>query len=77
MIARPGGTSSAAPDQSRTANSRARIQCFSSNVPFGTYPDLQSRLLPITLLREPITRTISLYVYRKAQEQAIGTWVEF
>src|SRR5437879_3443499 len=50
----------------RSANSRARIQCFSTNAPFGTYPDLQSRLLPITLLREPITRTISLYVYRKA-----------
>jgi hypothetical protein len=41
------------------------IQCFSSNAPFGTYHDLQARLRVITMLREPVSRMLSLYVYRK------------
>jgi hypothetical protein len=48
------------------AEARARILCISSNAPLGTYPDLQSRLHVITMLREPITRMLSLYVYRRA-----------
>jgi hypothetical protein len=44
---------------------RTDIQCFSSNAPLGTYHDLQARLRVITMLREPVSRMLSLYVYRK------------
>jgi hypothetical protein len=48
------------------SSARAHIRCFSTNAPLGAYPDLQARLQLITVLREPVSRVLSLYAYRKA-----------
>jgi hypothetical protein len=48
------------PIDAGTAN---RIDCFSSHAPLGTFPALERRLATITLLREPVSRELSLFAY--------------